>query len=414
MISEKINLDADFYGKKTVIVGKSGSGKSYTSRVVIEEGLKQGVSFLIIDPQSAYENFKGFEYANISSIKDPKKLGIVLAATARNIVISTKGHTIKDQQKFVKDLLESYRKTTRKGIRTVVIDECHKFAPEYDKAESKEEIRSMSQENRSDGLGFIAVEQRTQRLDKTVLSQADLLIIHKLSAKRDLMAIENYLDNPKEDLLLIKKLDVGEAYFYGFDDEPITAKVRKAETKHSGEAPKNLLTEDKNSFNYYRQKLLRGKKMDNVATNDLNTKLVNVPSMQGFNDLVMNGAKMSLGLGAAGLAGAYAARIKSPVPVVSSRTLAGAAVTLAMYTAHRKINNAIVKDVSGYAAAGSAVGTAGSLIFDGIAATGIQVPNIVSFLLNAMTGISPMYAEGKSTTADAPKEAGVDLNTKFS
>lgn len=413
MISKKIKIGPEHYGMKTVIVGRSGSGKSFTARVMIEDGLKLGVSFLIIDPQSAYENLEGFTYLHAKSqVKDAKKLGVVIAATAKNVVITTKGMTIPEQQNFVKELLEGYRITHRKGIRTIVIDECHKFAPEYNKAASKEEIRSMSQENRSDGLGFIAVEQRTQRLDKTVLSQADLMIIHNLKAKRDLMAIEGYLDDPKADLPKIKKLKVGQAYFYGFTPDPIIDQVRMSETKHSGEAPKNLLTEDAEGFKRYIGKVTKGGiKMSDNKTDAVNS-LINVPSMAGFMDLVANGAKMSVGLGVAGFVGAFASRWQSPVPVVSTRTLASALTTVAVYTGYRKINNPAIKDVMGYAAAGAAVHTAGSLLFDVLYAAKINVPNIVAFALNTMTGVQPVNVEG-SASAETAGSGNADLNTAF-
>lgn len=409
MISKGLNLEASDFGKKWCIIGRSGSGKSYTARVVIEEGRALGVSFAVIDPQSAYENLEGFKYLHAKKITDPKAMGILAASTAPNIVISTKGMMIKEQQEFLKKFLEGYRSVTRKGIRTIIIDEAHKFAPEYEKAASKEEVRSMSQENRSDGLGFIAVEQRTQRLDKTVLSQADIMVLHSVTSKRDCMAFENYLENPKSELEIIRKLPVGSAYIVGFK-KPSVYKIRAANSKHSGEAPKILLTEDNNQFNRYVSRYVRGRvnTMENVAKNDaVNLPVANVPGINGFMDLVGAGAKMSLGLLGASIVGAYASRMKSPVPVISTRTMASAATMIVAYTLYRKIDNAKAKDIAGYAAAGAAVHTAGSLAFDVLAAFNVQVPGFVNFALNSMTGVQPVSIEG-SASNDAP-----DLNTKF-
>jgi adenylate kinase family enzyme len=411
MISETIKVDTGHFGKKIVVVGKSGSGKSYSARVLIEEGRKLNVSFVIIDPQEAYKNLDqlGFHYVMAKNVKDSKAYGILVSATAKNVVIVTKYMTITEQQKFLKGFLEGYRTTKRKGIRMIVIDECHKFAPEYDKSLCKEEIRGLSQEDRSDGLGFMAVEQRTQRLDKTIISQADLLIIHNVDAKRDLMALDNYVNEPEK----IKRLEVGQAFFYNFKSEPIIEKVRKAETTHSGEAPKYLLTEDIKQYDYHIRKYVKGggSKVEQIANDDMNKKLVNVPSLNGFMDLVAAGAKMSVGLGVAGIAGAYASRIKSPLPVISTRTMASALVTLAAYTAFRKLKNPMAKDVFGYAAAGAAVHTAGSLVFDVLVAAKVNVPNFVSFALNTMTGVQPVYTEGMK--AETAGSGDVDLNTQF-
>lgn len=408
MICDKIELTPEQYGQKWVILGKSGSGKSYSARVLVEDGIKKGVTFTIIDPQSAYENIPNFYYVWAKKVTRAKDLGILLASTSKNTVISTKGLTIGEQNKFLNEFLEGFRKYSKKGIRAILIDECHKFAPESRKTESKEEVISMAQENRSDGLGFIAVEQRSQRLDKTILSQADYLLIHRLTSYRDLEAVKPYLDNP-DDILKIKKLETGVAYFNGIKEDPFISRVRKAETEHSGNAPKNLLNEDTLNFNKHIGKLYKTK---NGGQTMAEKDLVNgvVPSLDGFMDLVAKGAKMSIGMAAAGFVGAYASRIKSPVPFVSSRTLASGLTTVVLYAGYRKIPNAAVKDVLGYAAAGAAVHTAGSLVFDILAATKIQVPSIVNFALVTATGVPPAQAEGSTA---APGEGNVDLNTRF-
>jgi hypothetical protein len=226
------------------------------------------------------------------------------------------------------------------------------------------------------------------------------------------MAIEGYLDNPKEDLTKIKKLHVGEAYFNGFTDEPIISKVRMSNTKHSGEAPKSLLTEDTEGFKRYIGKVTKGGIKMSENKSDAVNSLVNVPNVNGFMDLVANGAKMSVGLGVAGFVGAFASKWQSPIPVVSTRTLASALTTVAVYTGYRKIDNPMVKDVMGYAAAGAAVHTAGSLLFDVLYAAKINVPNIVAFALNTMTGVQPVNVEG-SGSSEMAGQGKADLNTAF-
>jgi len=414
MITKKFSLKAEDYAKKIVIMGKSGSGKSYTARVVIEEGLKLGVTFTIVDPQDAYGNLPGFFYIQAKKVSNPKKLGILLATTSKNCVIGTQRMTIEEQQKFLKLMLEGFRQYKRKGIRSIVIDEAHKFAPEYDKSEAKDEMRAMSQEDRSSGLGLITIEQRPQRLDKTILSQADYLVIHKLSAFRDLKAVEAYLDD-LNDLNKIKKLEVGSAYFYGFSDDPMIEKVRPSETEHTGSTPKDLLTEDNQTFHNHIGSIYRygGNKMsDEVSTKGEKLGGV-VPSLDGFMDLVGMGAKMSLGLGAANFVGQFASQIKSPIPVVSTRTLASGATTLALYFGYRKIPNAMVKDVLKYAAAGAAVHTAGSALYDVMAAIKWQPPQLVMYGINAMSGVMPIQVEGNMGAAETAGNGSADLNTQF-
>jgi len=412
LFSRKVEIPITFYGEKWAIIGKSGSGKSYSARVVIEEGRALGVTFVVVDPQDAYGNLDGFEYLIAKKVKSAEGLGVLVSRTGKNVVIRTKGITITEQQDFLKKFLKSFRVHMGRGIRCIVIDEAHKFAPEYDKAASKDEVRSMSQENRSDGLGFIAVEQRTQRLDKTVLSQADHIVIHQLTAYRDLKAVEPYLDHP-EDLQKIKRLKVGEVYLSGFGDAPMIEKVRRAATEHTGNSPESLITEDTSTWERNIKKVYPGGiRMENITEQGELVKGV-VPSVNGFMDLVAAGAKMSLGLGLAGVVSAFASRWPSPIPFISTRTLASGLTTIVLYAGYRYVKHETVKSILGYAAAGAAVHTAGSLVFDILAALKVNVPGFVNFAIMSATGVPPVAVESSGGIAESGDGASPDLNTQF-
>jgi hypothetical protein len=409
-ISQNITLEKEFFGQKSIIIAKSGYGKSYTARVIIEEGRKLGNSFVVIDPQDAYLNLPDFDYIDIRNVKNIKTMALLVAKSHKNIVIQVKGLGILEQNKFLKSFLEEYRLKLDKGIQTIVIDEMHKYAPETEKTECKEIIRGMFQENRSDGLGIIGISQRVSRIDKTCLSQADNLCIGRVTSFRDKEAIKNYIDEP-EDIEKIKNLEKGEFYFYGFDsDSPVIEKVRESESKHSGDSPQNLLNENILLYSRNRKSFYKGdKKMSETISNGTGVVGQFLPSKEGFMNLASLGAKMSLGLATAGLVGVYVgSKFTSPIPVISSRTLGGAASTVVLYTGYRMIPEGMIKDIAKYATAGSTVFTVGSLLGDLIIASKIQVPNIVNFVLTTATGAAPLQ-EAKNSESGSE----VDLNTSM-
>jgi len=408
----KFKLEKEFFGEKTVIISKSGYGKSYTARVVIEEGIKTGQTFIVIDPQDAYLNLPNFAYINSQDVKSAKGLAILLSQTNKNVVINTKRLTIEDANKFMKAFITEFRKNIRKGIQTIVIDEVHKFAPEGQKTESRDVIRGMFQENRSDGLGCIAITQRISRLDKTILSQADHLAIGKVTSFRDKEAVKNYIDDVN-DIEKISVLEKGQFYLYGFGlKTPEVFSIRKAETEHSGNSPKNLLTEDTVTYNNHIKKFVkntRGKKMsDDITTkNEPITKII--PSMEGFMDLAKLGAKVSIGGAIGGIAGTLlGSRFKSPIPMISSKTLGGAGTTIALYAGYRMNPMEYSKDLLKYASAGSAVFTLGSLTFDILTGFNVKLPNLANFALATATGASPAVADKASSNGKA-----IDTNTNF-
>lgn len=401
MIADGTELESSFYGEKSMILAKSGGGKSYTARVIIEDGLKKGVPFVIIDPQGAYANLPDFEYIDADKITNVKAFGQLIAVTNANIVINVKKLTPTKQNEFLHEFLLNYRRHAKKGIKTVVIDELHKFAPEGQGTASKDMVRGMCQEDRSDGTGFIGISQRAARIDKTILSQANHIFIGNLYSKADCQAVEGYLSD-KSEIEKIKKLQVGEFYVLGFKEGEII-KIRKAETQHSGNAPQNLLNANKSLYNQYVGKLYKGtrqqiEKQQPKGDNMSATKVVNdlVPDVNTIKDLAGIGLKMSLGLAASNMVGAYASKIKSPIPFVSTRTLASGTTTVVLYAGHKNIPNAMAKDILKYAAAGSAVSFAGSALMDVLYAAKIKVPPFVSGLIAMGTGVSPVVVEGNN------------------
>lgn len=400
MIGGNIKLDADFFGKKTTILAQSGYGKSYTGRVVVEEGLKLGVPFIVIDPQGAYDNIPQMQYIQASRVKDIDKLGMLIAKTNRNVVLQIRDLPLDKQSDFVRDFIMSYRHHQVKGIKTLIIDECHKFAPEYQKTSSKEYVVGLFQEDRSLGLGAIAISQRSQRIDKTILSQSDYLFTGKVTAAKDLQAIEQYL--PKGfDSATIKKQKKGEFLIFGLEDEPVKVQVRKSTTNHSGDSPKNLLTENKNIFTKHLKSVYKSqKKMSEKIDNKDKVKDL-VPSKKGVIDLVSIGAKMSLGSAVGGAAGMVAgAYVKSPIPMISSRTLASGTTSLLLYAGYRKVGNEMLKDTLKYAAAGSFAFTAGSFLYDVVAVTGFQVPAKVGSFIGMLTGVSMNNTQKQKSSVD--------------
>lgn len=403
-IDNKVDPESSFYSDKTVLVAKTGYGKSYTARVFVEEGVSKGHTFIIFDPQDAYRNLPDFEYISAENVKSVKGLAILLSQTNRNVVILTKKLSLEDQNKFLSVFLKNFKLHIRKGIQTLVIDEAHKFAPEGQKSIARDDVRGLFQESRSDGLGIIAITQRPQRLDKTCLAQAENFACGRVTAFRDKDAIKNYMDSP-EDVEKLSKLDKGEFIFFGFGfDEPVIGKVRESKTEHSGNTPKNLLNEDRDLYNRHASKYVtKSSKMDAV---DKTKELVKdvIPSKDGFMSLAVMGMKASLGTAAAGVVGTLVgSRVKSPIPVVSSRTLGSLGTTIVLYAGYKMVPMESISSVLKYGAAGSAAFTVGSFIYDLVSVANVQLPSVATFALTTATGAQPM---GNSSNA-----AGIDTNT---
>lgn len=405
-VKNKIKFDRHRYGEKSVVMGITGSGKSYGARVIIEEGITQGVKFVVVDPQGAYDNLMGFEYIEAKEIRDTVALGALIAVTNRNVVIRMKQLTLPEQNKFMKEFFTAYKKRQQKGIKCIVIDEAHKFIPQYDKTVAREAILGLIQENRSDGLGVIIVSQMPARIDKTAIKQSSNKFIGFMDEMNDIKAVRGFLvGDYKEDIF--PKMKTGEFYAKISGQEATIFKFRKSKTKHSGDSPTNLLSENTTLFNEQYRELQKFKfnkqRGDKKMTDVINEVL---PSKATAMNLAGLGVKISLGMGIAALSSKLVSRfVPFSLGPISSRSIVGAGSTVVLFLGHRLAASKgfdKVADVLKYASAGSAAFTLGSLVADAINFSGVQIP-LLNTAVAVSTGAGPVQSE----------EPAADLNTAF-
>jgi len=249
------------------IVGKPGSGKSYTAGVVIEEFIKKGIPTLIIDVHGEYSSLKvmgdvsseGFNvyprsYAdNVVEFGNPKinpgadlPLDVLETAKPEDLVVpgqctivNLRGLLKEEQIELVASILERVFQAVIEGRLKpfyCVLDEAHRFAGR-ERSKTTDIIRRFAQEGRKFGAGLIVITQRPQLLDTTVRGLVGTWIIHRLTDPNDMrIALESGgLDKEWENE--IAWLESGEAVITGEAVEriPIVVRIRPRETKHGGE-----------------------------------------------------------------------------------------------------------------------------------------------------------------------------------
>ncbi|MEM0316975.1 MAG: DUF87 domain-containing protein [Candidatus Nezhaarchaeales archaeon] len=249
------------------IVGKPGSGKSYTAGVFIEELLKKGIPLLVIDVHGEYSSLKVMgdviseefgvypkSYAeNIMEFGDPKvnpgvdlPLNALEAAKPEDLIvpgqctiINLRGLLKEEQVSLVSSILEKVFQAVIEGrLRPFycVLDEAHRFAGR-ERTKATDVIRRFAQEGRKFGAGLIVITQRPQLLDTTVRGLVGTWIIHRLSDPNDMRITLESGGLGSEWMDVIAWLENGEAVVTGESVEkiPIVVRIRPRETKHGGE-----------------------------------------------------------------------------------------------------------------------------------------------------------------------------------
>lgn len=255
------------------ITGRSGSGKSHTVGVVIEELIKKQIPIVIFDRHGEYSSLKYIKEEKIPKddpffdIEDPKlafarfivefgdpdinpgvdlNLNYLLAcepieliAVGQCTIINLRGLDLTMQKNITEIILTRLYDASVKRIIPpgfIFIDEAHELAGKK-KEPVMEKVRLIAQEGRKFGLNLVIISQRPQALDVTLRAQAGTWIIHKLTDINDVqitckssegLSVKDYDD--------IQVLSVGEAIISGEItlSTPLKVRIRERITYHGG------------------------------------------------------------------------------------------------------------------------------------------------------------------------------------
>jgi uncharacterized protein len=236
-IAKGLQLPVRVVTEKIGILGATGSGKTTTASVLVEELLRAQLPVATIDPTDAWWG--------LGSSKDGKAEGFpvtvlggdhghapleetagaviadLLADSAPPLVISLAHFTKGAMRRFLADFAERLYLKNRRALH-LVWDEADEAAPQNPaKMKGGERlygaIDQIVRRGRIRGLGVTMISQRSAEISKSILSQCSVLIAHRASHPTDLDPILDWMKGNAKDRIeevrsTISKLKNGEAW----------------------------------------------------------------------------------------------------------------------------------------------------------------------------------------------------------
>ena len=243
-----INLE-DLIGQCIAILGIRGSGKSNTAGVIFEELLQNDYPLSIIDIEGEYFGLK--EKYEVLVVGKGEGVEIEIdahcAGEIAQVSMEQNVPVVFDLSGFLSDertdVLKAYLSalwnlagTLRKPYM-IGIEEAHEFIPQGVKNELKEMIARVALRGRKRGLGAIIVSQRSAKVDKDVLSQAGMLLLHRVVHEVDMRVYSELLPWRKSEVKeIINSLDTGDCMYVN-GDNILPIYVRERSTFHAGFTP---------------------------------------------------------------------------------------------------------------------------------------------------------------------------------
>ncbi|MBI4021536.1 MAG: ATP-binding protein [Candidatus Aenigmarchaeota archaeon] len=127
----------------------------------------------------------------------------------------------------------------------VMIDEAHEFLPSHGKTAASEPLLTLVRQGREPGISLLLITQRPNKLHEAALSQADIVVAHRLTSRADLEALrgimQTYLFEDIQEYINSLPRVKGAAIVLDDNSERIyPIQVRPRLTWHAGGSPSAL------------------------------------------------------------------------------------------------------------------------------------------------------------------------------
>lgn len=243
------------------IVGKTGSGKSFTAKLLVEGLLEEKRRVCVIDPtgvwwglrSSADGSAEGFSIAVIGGEHGDIDLNEHAGAAVAELVAGDNFPCVIDvsefsnaaRTRFMTDFAEKVYTLNRQSLH-LVIDEADEFAPQSPLPESKRMLGAIDRivrRGRVRGFRVVMISQRPAVLHKNVLTQCNALVAMRLVAPQDRKALEEWIKGHDDTagakvLSSLAKLETGEGWLWAPDEGVLErTKFPRIRTFDSGRTP---------------------------------------------------------------------------------------------------------------------------------------------------------------------------------
>lgn len=247
-----------------VIVGKTGSGKTYTGKGMVERLLARQRRVCILDPTGVWWGLRstasgkgggfpvvvfGGQHADVP-IAEGSGAALAKIVAEKNLpsIIDLSEMLIGGRHRFMTDFAEALYRFNRQPLH-LVIDEADEFAPQNPMPETKRMLHHVDRivrRGRVRGLRAMLITQRPAVLHKNVMTQANTLIAMRLTSPQDRNAIKAWIEGQadatqgKAVLDSLPRLQTGEGWVWAPELELLErVTFPKIDTFDSSRTPEN-------------------------------------------------------------------------------------------------------------------------------------------------------------------------------
>lgn len=235
-----VDLPASAVTQSFGILGKRGSGKTFTAGTFAEQMLAHGAQTIIFDTVGIWYGLRLRENGKTPAFDIPvlggqhgdldlqanmgSAIAVALVNSKSSAVIDMSSMTKGEWRKFMVDFVEKFFQLMVKDRSPVqlIFEEAQEFVPQNcppDSARMLGAMERMCKLGRNYGIGYTLISQRPQAVNKDVLNQTECLIFMQMTGPHERKAVQGWItdvagDDPESAIDMLPRLQQGEGIIW--------------------------------------------------------------------------------------------------------------------------------------------------------------------------------------------------------
>jgi hypothetical protein len=211
-IAKDLALPLDAVTQKLAWLGRTGSGKTYGAKRMVEQMLRAGAQVVILDPVGVWPGLrlgpKAFDVPVLGGLFGDIPLESTAGALIADLVVNHATSMVLDvsqmldneRTRFAQAFGERFfqRKKAEPGAVHLVIEECQEFIPQnhqHGEERMLHEYQRIAKLGRNFGIGLSLISQRPQEVNKKALNQAECVLAFQMTGPQERKALEYWLSD---------------------------------------------------------------------------------------------------------------------------------------------------------------------------------------------------------------------------
>lgn len=233
-ISRNLDLPLDAVTQKLAWLGRTGSGKTFACKRMVEQMLHAGAQVVILDGAGVWPGLrlgqKRFKIPVFGGLYGDIPIESTGGSLIADVVVDFRTSTVLDvsqmldaeRTRFATAFAQRFfqRKKSEPSAVHLVLEECQEFVPENTQRGEERmlhEFVRISKQGRSFGIGVSFISQRPQEISKKALNQVECVFAFQMTGPHERKALQYWLsDKGMAEKLenILPRLEVGSPHVW--------------------------------------------------------------------------------------------------------------------------------------------------------------------------------------------------------